>query len=97
MTLLTMLNNSKLGALRRVLRSTKDFIFFEVTIINPENDSPILNTTYEVKIICTDVYRRINYGKWNGYDCIHENDELMSEFIKGVIKDKMDKIKNMLK
>lgn len=93
MTLLTMLHNCELRALRRILKSKKDFIFFEVTIINPGiKPNVIANTTYEVKIICTDVYRRVNYGKWNGYDCINENDELMKEFIKGVIKDKTDKI-----
>lgn len=79
MTLLTLLKASKLKDLKRVLKSEKDWVYFKVDVFN---------AGMRVTILCTNTYKRINYGNWNGYDSIHENDELLKEFIKGVISDK---------
>lgn len=78
MTLLTVLKELSSKDLNRALNSNKGYFLFTVSVFN---------AGVSVTLKCTNIFKQINYGNWNGYDSIHENDELMQEFIKGVLKD----------
>lgn len=83
MTLLTVLNALSFKDLRRALNSEKGYFEFNCSI----GKGGIL-----VKVKCTNTPKQINYGNWNGYDQIHENDDLMSTFLQGVWDDRMKKM-----
>jgi hypothetical protein len=46
----------------------------------------VFNVGAAIHIKCTDIYKEINYGNWNGYDSIHENDYLIKELINEELK-----------
>ena len=89
MTLLTTLKEAPTKELLRAYNSDKDYLYFDISVFN---------VGASINIICTNTFKQINYGSWNGYDCIHENDYLIKEFIFETLKDRIKndvlKIKN---
>lgn len=89
MTLLTTLKESPTKELLRAYNSDKGYLYFDISVFN---------AGAAINIICTNTFKQINYGNWNGYDCIHENDSLMNDFIFETLKDRIKndifKIKN---
>jgi hypothetical protein len=88
MTLLTIIKETPIKELLRALNSDKNYLFFDVSVFN---------VGAQINIICTDNFKEINYGSWNGYDSIHENDDLIKTFIveslKESIKNDIEKFK----
>jgi len=80
MTLLTTLKEAPTKELLRAYNSEKEYLYFDISVFN---------VGASISIICTDTFKQINYGSWNGYDCIHENDYLMNDFILEVFKDRI--------
>ena len=78
MTFRTLLLNSDPKDLVRVYNSNKAYLFIDVSVFN---------SGQIIKLICTDTPRTINYGNWNGYDQLHENDYLVKHFITEVLRD----------
>jgi hypothetical protein len=81
MTLLTILNECSTKDLKRAYNSRKDYLFFDISVFN---------VGASIHIKCTDIYKIPSARTWNGYDCIHENDYLMNEFIEGVLKNRIN-------
>ncbi len=65
MVLKLVLSVSNTKDLIRAYFSVKGHLYFDISIFN---------VGFSVNIICTDINRQINYGSWNGYNSIHEND-----------------------
>jgi len=89
MILKHLLSEAKVSDLIRAYFSDKNYIFV---------DASIFNVGAVVSLICTDKYKDINYGSWNGYDSINENDEglktLIAEALKHIILTNVSKIDN---
>lgn len=81
MTLRTIMYVAPIKELLRSLFSTKEYLFFDVCVFN---------AGVAVSIICTKNYRQVNYGNWNGYDQLHENDELIKHMLKELLKQRFE-------
>ena len=79
MTLLTILKETPTQELLRAYNTNKQYLYFDISVFN---------VGVSIWVKCTDTYKDINYNTWNGYDCIHENDYLMNDFIHEVLKDR---------
>ena len=76
MTLINTLKETPTNELLRAYFSNKEYLYFNISVFN---------VGAAIWIKCTDIYKEINYNTWNGYDFIHENDQLMNDFIKNVL------------
>jgi hypothetical protein len=79
MRLLEILRECSDKDLKRAYKSNKGYLFFDISIFN---------AGASIHIKCTDIFKEPNYNYWNGYDCIHENDFLMNEFISEVMQER---------
>jgi len=79
MTLTTIISQAPTKELKRAFNSTKSYLQFNVSVFN---------VGAAIHIKCTDIYKEINYGSWNGYDSIHENDYLIKELISEELKNR---------
>ena len=79
MTLTQIIAQAPTKELRRAFNSTKTYLQFNVSVFN---------VGAAIHIKCTDIYKEINHNTWNGYDSIHENDELINYIIEQELKNR---------
>jgi hypothetical protein len=78
MTLTNVLQSTNIDDLLRAFNSSKEYLFFDISVFN---------VGVNINIICTNRYKEINQNTWNGYDFIIENDFTTNEYIKIALKD----------
>lgn len=78
MTLTSILKQTPLKELKRALNSSKEYLFFNISVFN---------TGAIIRIKCTNIYKEINYNTWNGYDFIICNDSTTKYYIQQAIKE----------
>jgi len=78
MSLINTLQSSSIKDLLRAFNSSKDYLFFNVSVFN---------AGVCISINCTDSYKDINPNTWNGYDFIIENDNTTKYYILQVLKE----------
>lgn len=76
-SLINTLENSNLNDLLRAFNSSKEYLFFNISVFN---------SGVCINIKCTKHYKNINRNTWNGYDFIIENDFTTNEHIKNALR-----------
>ena len=64
MTLTNVLSSTHTTQLLRALNSSKEYLFFDISVFN---------IGAIIRIKCTDQFKQINPNTWNGYDFFIEN------------------------
>jgi len=78
MSLINTLQTSPIKELLRAFNSSKDYLFFDISVFN---------AGVAINIKCTDAYKEINRNYWNGYDFIIENDDTTKYYILNVLSE----------
>jgi len=79
MTLTSILSETPVKELKRALNSTKEYLYFDISVFN---------VGALIKIICTDRFKHINPNTWNGYNFIIENDDTTKYYIQQILNDR---------
>lgn len=77
MTLINIISETPTKELKRAFNSDKGYIKINVSVFN---------AGAAIHFNLTDNFKQINPNTWNGYDSIHENDNLMQEIIKNELE-----------
>ena len=72
MTITSTLQQVSTKDLQRALNSTKQFLYFDVSVFN---------TGAVIRIKCTDTFKIPSARTWNGYDFLIENDHITNYYI----------------
>lgn len=76
-TLINTLENANVNDLLRAVNSTKEYLYFNISVFN---------VGAAIFIQCTDTFKQPSARTWNGYDFIIENDSTTNYYILGALK-----------
>jgi len=76
-TLINILENANVNDLLRAVNSTKEYLYFDISVFN---------VGASIFIKCTDTFKEPSARTWNGYDFIIENDSTTNYYILGALK-----------
>jgi hypothetical protein len=71
-TLINTLENTNINDLLRAVNSTKEYLYFNISVFN---------VGVSIFIQCTDTFKQPSARSWNGYDFIIENDSTTNYYI----------------
>jgi hypothetical protein len=71
-TLINTLENTNINDLLRAVNSTKEYLYFNISVFN---------SGVSIFIQCTDKFKQPSARSWNGYDFIIENDTTTNYYI----------------
>ena len=75
-SLINTLENANINDLLRAYNSTKEYLYFNISVFN---------VGASIFIKCTDTFKEISAQTWNGYDFIIENDSTTNYYIREVL------------